>query len=268
MMGSDTVYAEMPQLKIGSYSFSSRLFVGTGKYANLEVMREALVASGTELVTVALRRVNLKDPSEPTILDAIPPGCTVLPNTAGCYTAEEAMQVAYLARAANIGTLIKLEVIGDQSLLWPDPVGTLKATEQLAREGFTVMVYTTPDPVLAKHLEEAGAQAIMPLGSPIGSGQGVLDVRQVERIRARVRVPVVVDAGIGSPADAALAMEAGADAVLVNTAIAQAKNPVLMARAMREAVIAGYWGREAGRIPRRDDAQPSSPVEGMPHVRA
>ncbi|MCY0879574.1 MAG: thiazole synthase [Firmicutes bacterium] len=258
----------IPPLSIGPYTFSSRLFVGTGKYATLEIMREALEASGTELVTVALRRVNLHSPNEPTILDAIPSGCTVLPNTAGCYTAEEAIQVAHLARAANIGTLIKLEVIGDQSLLWPDPVGTLKATEQLAREGFTVMVYTTPDPVLAKHLEEAGAQAVMPLGSPIGSGQGVLDVRQVERIRARVKVPVVVDAGIGSPADAALAMEAGADAVLVNTAIAMAKNPVLMAKAMRAAVVAGYWGRQAGRIPRRDEAAPSSPVEGMPHVRA
>ncbi len=259
-------FPDIPPLVIGPYQFQSRLFVGTGKYATLALMREALVASATDLVTVALRRVDLNHPDEPTILDAIPPGCTILPNTAGCYSAEEAIQVAHLARASGIGDLIKLEVIGDRDLLWPDPIGTLDATRQLVKEGFTVMVYTTPDPVLAIHLQEAGAHAIMPLGSPIGSGQGVLDVLQVGRIKARVQVPVVVDAGIGSPADAAMAMEAGADAVLINTAIAKANNPVDMARAMRAAIAAGYWGRQAGPMPRRGDANPSSPVLGMPHV--
>lgn len=261
-------FPEIPALSIGSYRFGSRLFVGTGKYDTLDTMRLALEAAGTDLVTVALRRVNLNNPDEPTILDAIPSGCTVLPNTAGCYTAEAAIQVAHLARASGIGTLIKLEVIGDPDLLWPDPIGTLEATKHLVKEGFTVMVYTSPDPILADHLQRAGAHAIMPLGSPIGSGQGVLDIRQIARIKSRVNVPVVVDAGIGSPADAAMAMEAGADAVLVNTAIAMAEDPVIMARAMQSAVLAGYWGRQAGRIPRREDASPSSPLSGMPHVRA
>ncbi len=261
-------FPDMPALAIGPYRFQSRLFVGTGKYATWDLMRDALLASATDLVTVALRRVDLNHPDEPTILDAIPPGCTILPNTAGCYSAEEAIQVAHLARASGIGNLIKLEVIGDRDLLWPDPIGTLDATRRLVNEGFTVMVYTAPDPILADHLQAAGAHAIMPLGSPIGSGQGVLDARQIARIKARVKVPVVVDAGIGSPADAAMAMEAGADAVLINTAIAKASNPVEMARAMRAAVVAGYWGRQAGPMPRRDDASPSSPEAGMPHVKA
>lgn len=261
-------FPDVPILAIGPYHFQSRLFVGTGKYATLDLMRKALVASATDLVTVALRRVNLKNPDESTILDAIPPECTILPNTAGCYSAEEAIQVAHLARASGIGDLIKLEVIGDRDLVWPDPIGTLEATIRLVKEGFTVMVYTTPDPILADHLQTAGAHAIMPLGSPIGSGQGVLDARQIARIKARVNVPVVVDAGIGSPADAAIAMEAGADAVLINTAIAKAGNPVEMARAMRAAVVAGYWGRQAGPMPRQEQADPSSPVAGMPQVHA
>ncbi len=261
-------FSDLPELTIGSYRLRSRLFVGTGKYDTLEVMQEALVASGTDLVTVALRRVNLNNPQEPTILDAIPQGCTILPNTAGCHTAEEAVQVAHLARASGIGDLIKLEVIGDQQLLWPDPIETLEATRRLVQDGFTVMVYTSPDPILADYLQKAGAHAIMPLGSPIGSGQGVLDVSQIQWIKARVSVPVVVDAGIGSPADAAMAMEAGADAVLVNTAIAQSRDPVVMARAMQAAVVAGYWGRMAGRMPKRPQAVPSSPVSGVPHVSA
>ncbi len=248
-------------LQIGERTFGSRLFVGTGKYATWELMKEALAASGSELVTVAVRRVNIDRPDEPSLLNYIPEGATLLPNTAGCYTVEEAVTTARLARAAGLGALVKLEVIGDQELLWPDPLGTLQATEQLVREGFTVMVYTTPDPVLAVHLANAGAAAVMPLGSPIGSGQGVLDVDAVIKIRARVQVPVVVDAGIGSPADAALAMEHGADAVLVNTAIAAAADPVLMARAMKAAVEAGRMGYLAGRMPRRD-ASPSSPSEG------
>ncbi|MDA8192673.1 MAG: thiazole synthase [Thermaerobacter sp.] len=250
-------------IHVGAYQFQSRLFVGTGKYRTFEEMRDAITASGSELVTVALRRVNVDNPHEPSLLDFVPQTARILPNTAGCYTVDDAMQVAYLARAAGIGTLIKLEIIGDQALLWPDPIATLQATERLAREGFTVMVYTTPDPVLAVRLEEAGAAAIMPLGSPIGSGQGVLDVSSVNLIRERVHVPVVVDAGIGSPADAALAMEQGADAVLINTAIAQAGNPVQMAAAMRLAVEAGRLGFLAGRMARRPRAEASSPSEGM-----
>lgn len=257
-------FPDFPPLPIGPYHFQSRLFVGTGKYTDLATMREALVASGTDLVTVALRRVNLLHPEEPTILDAIPPQCTILPNTAGCYSAEEAIHVAHLARASGIGDLIKLEVIGDDTLLWPDPIGTIEATRSLVQEGFIVMVYTTPDPLMADHLQKAGAHAIMPLASPIGSGQGVLDATQIARIKARVDVPVVVDAGIGSPADATIAMEVGADAVLINTAIATATIPTEMARAMHAAVAAGYWGRRAGPMARRELAHASSPVSGMP----
>ncbi|MCL4496167.1 MAG: thiazole synthase [Firmicutes bacterium] len=250
-------------LQIGDYTFRSRLIVGTGKYETHAMMREAIDASGTELVTVALRRVNLNNPDEPSLLDFIPENVRILPNTAGCYTVDEALTVARLARAAGIGTLVKLEIIGDKNLLWPDPIATLEATKILVREGFTVMVYTTPDPVLAKYLDQAGAHAIMPLGSPIGSGQGVLDVEAIHRFKHRVSVPVIVDAGIGSPQDACLAMESGADAVLINTAIAQAKNPVLMARAMKLAVEAGRLGFEAGRMPRLAQAAASSPTSGM-----
>ena len=250
-------------LVIGGRTFGSRLFVGTGKYADWDVMRDAIGVSGTELVTVAVRRVNIDRPDEPSLLQYIPKTVTLLPNTAGCYSADEAVTTAKLARAAGLGDLVKLEVIGDQELLWPDPVGTLEATRRLVSDGFTVFVYTTPDPVLARYLEAAGAAAVMPLGSPIGSGQGVLDVEAVARIRARVDVPVVVDAGIGSPADAALAMEAGADAVLVNTAIAHAADPVVMADAMRRGVEAGRFGYLAGRMPRREHAVASSPETGV-----
>jgi thiazole synthase len=249
--------------QVGDYRFTSRLIVGTGKYDTWDVMRDAIGASGTELVTVAVRRVNIDRPNEPSLLEYLPKDITLLPNTAGAYTAEEAVLTARLARAAGLGSLVKLEVIGDQELLWPDPVATFEATRQLVDEGFTVMVYTTPDPVLARRLAEAGAAAIMPLGSPIGSGQGVLDAAAVSLIKARVSVPVVVDAGIGSPADAALAMEAGADAVLVNTAIAQAGDPVRMARAMRMGVEAAYEGVRAGRMPRRERAAASSPTSGL-----
>jgi thiazole synthase len=249
-------------LRLGGKEFHSRLFVGTGKYATWELMRDAVEISETEMVTVAVRRVNLDRPDEPSLLDYLPRHVTLLPNTAGCYTVEEAVTTARLARAAGLGSLVKLEVIGDQELLWPDPVGTLEATRRLVAEGFTVLVYTTSDPVLARHLEAAGAAAVMPLGSPIGSGQGVLDVEAIVRIKARVSVPVVVDAGIGSPADAALAMETGADAVLVNTAIAAATDPVRMAEAMRLAVEAGRLGYLAGRMPRRAHAVASSPETG------
>ena len=248
---------------VGGQAFRSRLIVGTGKYATWDGMRDAIQASGTELVTVAVRRVNIDQPDEPSLLEYVPKGVTLLPNTAGAYTAEEAVLTARLARAAGLGSLVKLEVIGDAELLWPDPVATYEATRQLVDEGFTVMVYTTPDPVLARRLAEAGAAAVMPLGSPIGSGQGVLDVSAVALIKERVDVPVVVDAGIGSPADAALAIEAGADAVLINTAIAQAQHPVQMARAMRLAVDAAFLGRAAGRMARRDRAVASSPNTGV-----
>jgi thiazole synthase len=250
-------------VKVGPYQFASRLFVGTGKYATWDLMRDAIVASGSELVTVAVRRVNIDKPDEPSLLQYLPPHVTILPNTAGATNADEAVLTARLAKAAGLGSLVKLEVIGDSEWLWPDPVETLKATERLVQEGFTVMVYTSPDPVLARRLEEAGAAAVMPLGSPIGSGQGVLDVEAILRIRECVTaVPVVVDAGIGSPADAALAMEQGVDAVLVNTAIALSRDPVRMAGAMRAAVIAGREGYLAGRMPRRTRAVASSPVEG------
>jgi thiazole synthase len=264
MGGKDSMHGEQDQaLVVGGRTFGSRLFVGTGKYPDWDTMHDAIVAAAAELVTVAVRRVNLDRPDEPSLLDRLPAHVTLLPNTAGCYTADEAVTTARLARAAGMGDLIKLEVIGDQELLWPDPVGTLEATGRLVAEGFTVLVYTTPDPVLARRLEDAGAAAVMPLGSPIGSGQGVLDIEAVARIRQRVAVPVVVDAGIGSPADAALAMEAGADAVLVNTAIAHARNPVLMAEAMRLAVEAGRRGYLAGRMPRRAHAVASSPETGL-----
>ncbi len=255
---------ELGSWSVGEYQFRSRLIVGTGKYATWEEMREAIHASGTELVTVAVRRVNIDKPDEPSLLEYVPKGVTLLPNTAGAHTAEEAVVTARLARAAGLGSLVKLEVIGDADLLWPDPVATYDATRLLVDDGFTVMVYTTPDPVLARRLAEAGAAAVMPLGSPIGSGQGVLDVSAVALIKARVGgVPVVVDAGIGSPADAALAIEAGADAVLINTAIAQARHPVQMAQAMRLAVEAAFLGRAAGRMPRRDRAAASSPEAGI-----
>ncbi len=250
-------------LQVGSYTFHSRLIVGTGKYETNEMMRDAISESETELVTVALRRVNLDNPGERSLLDFIPANVRILPNTAGCYTTQEALNVARLAKAAGIGTLVKLEIIGDRDLLWPDPLATLEATKILVQEGFTVMVYTTGDPVLAKYLDEAGAHAIMPLGSPIGSGQGVLDVEAISRFKRRVSVPVIVDAGIGSPEDACLAMESGADGVLINTAIAQAKNPGLMARAMKLAVESGRLGFEAGRMPKRGQAVPSSPSSGM-----
>lgn len=259
--GDQLMAPEDSALVVGDYTFQSRLFVGTGKYATWDLMKEAIAASGSELVTVAVRRVNIDNPDEPSLLQYIPEGVTLLPNTAGCYTADDAVLTARLARAAGLGNLVKLEVIGDQTLLWPDPIETLRATERLVADGFTVMVYTTPDPVLAVRLAAAGAAAVMPLGSPIGSGQGVLDVEAVVRIRERVDVPVVVDAGIGSPADAALAMEHGADAVLVNTAIAASAEPTLMARAMRMAVAAGRMGFLAGRMPRRG-ATASSPEAG------
>jgi thiazole synthase len=249
-------------LRIGNITLNSRLIVGTGKYSSFQVMREALAASGAQMVTVAVRRVNL-DRREESLLDHIDPAkYLLLPNTAGCYTAEEAVRTARLARAACNTDLIKLEVIGDPKTLMPDNLGLLEATEVLVKEGFTVMPYTTDDPVFARRLEAAGAACVMPLAAPIGSGQGILNRTNILFVKEAVKVPVIVDAGVGTASDAAVAMELGADGVLMNTGIAAARDPVRMARAMRLAVEAGRLAYLAGRMPVRHYASASSPAEG------
>jgi thiazole synthase len=251
-------------LVVAGVQLRSRLFLGTGKYPSDESMLAALNASGCELVTVALRRLDLADPKKKTILDVIDwKKYRILPNTAGCRTADEAVRIARLARSMGLSDWVKLEVIPDPRYLFPDPEETLKAARVLVAEGFKVLPYINADPVLAKKLEEIGTVTVMPLGSPIGSGQGLQTLEQVRIIIEEARVPVVVDAGIGVPSDAALAMEMGADAVLVNTAIALAKDPALMAEAIRGGVEAGRKAYQAGRIARRVDASPSSPVEGV-----
>ena len=252
---------------IAGKQFRSRLFLGTGKYASPEETVAALDASGTELVTVAIRRLNLEDPNARTELDYIDwQRYTVLPNTAGCKTIDEALLTARLGRSVTGSNWVKLEVIPDPKYLLPDPIGTLRAAETLVAEGFTVLPYIHADPVLAKHLEEAGCATVMPLGSAIGSGQGILTLDEIRIIIENAHVPVVVDAGIGAPSDAALAMEAGADAVLVNTAVAKATDPALMASAMRQGVEAGRAAYLAGRIPAKPYASASSPTEGVPAV--
>ena len=256
--------AAQDSLVIAGVELRSRLFVGTGKYATDEAMIAALEASGCELVTVALRRLDLDDPKKKTILDVVDwKRYRILPNTAGCRTAEEAIRIARLARTMGLSDWVKLEVIPDPRYLFPDPEETLKAARVLVAEGFKVLPYINADPVLAKKLEEAGTVTVMPLGSPIGSGQGLQTVEQIRIIIEEARVPVVVDAGIGAPSDAALAMELGADAVLVNTAIALAQDPVLMAEAIKDGVDAGRKAYIAGRIPRRAQASASSPTEGV-----
>jgi len=251
-------------LVIAGVELRSRLFVGTGKYTSDQAMVDAIEASGCELVTVALRRVDLDDPKKKTILDVIDwKRYRILPNTAGCPTADEAIRIARLARSMGLSDWVKLEVIPDPRYLLPDPEETLKAARVLVGEGFKVLPYINADPVLAKKLEEIGTVTVMPLGSAIGSGQGLQTVEQIRIIIEQSRVPVVVDAGIGAPSDAALAMELGADCVLVNTAIALAKDPVEMAEAMRLGVAAGRKAYLAGRIPRRGEASPSSPTEGI-----
>ena len=251
-------------LVVAGVTLRSRLFLGTGKYTSDQAMTGALEASGCELVTVALRRLDLDNPNKKTILDVIDwKRFRILPNTAGCRTAEEAIRIARLARSMGLSDWVKLEVIPDPRYLFPDPEETLKAARVLVDEGFKVLPYINADPVLARKLEELGTVTVMPLGSPIGSGQGLQTMEQIRIIIEEARVPVVVDAGIGVPSDAALAMEMGADAVLVNTAIALAKDPVLMAEAIREGVDAGRKAYMAGRIPRREQASPSSPVEGI-----
>jgi thiazole synthase len=258
-----TVAAKDP-LVIAGVELRSRLFVGTGKYATDDAMIAALEASGCELVTVSLRRLDLDDPKKKTILDVIDwKRYRILPNTAGCQTADEAIRIARLARTMGLSDWVKLEVIPDPRYLFPDPEETLKAARVLVAEGFKVLPYINADPVLAKKLEELGTVTVMPLGSPIGSGQGLQTLEQIRVIIEEARVPVVVDAGIGAPSDAALAMELGADAVLVNTAIALAQDPALMAEAIREGVDAGRKAYTAGRIPRRAQASPSSPTEGV-----
>jgi thiazole synthase len=249
---------------VAGVELHSRLFVGTGKYTSDEAMLAALEASGCELVTVALRRLDLDDPKKKTILDVVDwKRYRILPNTAGCRTADEAIRIARLARSMGLSDWVKLEVIPDPRYLFPDPEETLQAARVLVDEGFKVLPYINADPVLARKLEEIGTVTVMPLGSPIGSGQGLQTLEQIRIIVEGAHVPVVVDAGIGTASDAALAMETGADAVLVNTAIAMARDPVLMAESIRLGVEGGRKAYLAGRIPRRSDASPSSPTEGM-----
>jgi len=249
---------------VAGVELRSRLFVGTGKYRSDAEMVASLEASGCELVTVALRRLDLDDPNKKTILDVIDwKRYRILPNTAGCRTAEEAIRIARLARSMGLSDWVKLEVIPDPRYLFPDPEETLKAARVLVADEFKVLPYINADPVLARKLEELGTVTVMPLGSPIGSGQGVQTLEQIRIIVEEARVPVVVDAGIGVPSDAAQAMELGADAVLVNTAIAQAKDPVLMAEAIRGGVEAGRKAYLAGRMPKRHEASPSSPTGGI-----
>jgi thiazole synthase len=251
-------------LVLGGKDFTSRLIVGTGKYSSNEIMRQAHEESGAEIVTIAVRRVSLPGKGD-SILDFIDTKrFTLLPNTAGCYTADEAIRTAYLAREAGLGEMVKLEVIGDARTLFPDVQGLLEATRTLAREGFVVMPYTNDDPIIAKKLEDAGAACVMPLGAPIGSGLGIRNPYNIKIILETVSVPVIVDAGVGTASDAAIAMELGCDGVLMNTAIAGARDPVAMARAMRLAVEAGRLAAKAGRIGKKLYATASSPIEGLP----
>ncbi len=251
---------------VAGKSYRSRLLIGTGKYKDLDETRRAVEASGAEMVTFAVRRTNLdQSKGEPSLLDVLPPSqYTFLPNTAGCYNAEDAVRTCRLARELLDGhTLVKLEVLGDEKTLYPDVTETLKAAETLIKEGFQVMVYTTDDPLVAKRLEDMGCVAVMPLGAPIGSGLGIRNPYNIVTIVEQARVPILVDAGVGTASDAAIAMELGCDGVLMNTAVARAKDPVLMASAMKKAIEAGREAYLAGRIPRKRYASASSPVDGL-----
>ncbi len=266
-----TAHASPDTLVIAGKTYRSRLLTGTGKFKDLDETRLATEAAGAEIVTVAIRRTPFfnqgagQTAGEPGLLDVLPPErYTILPNTAGCYTAEDAVRTCRLARELLDGhSLTKLEVLGDQKTLYPDVVQTLKAAEQLVKDGFEVMVYTSDDPILAKRLEEIGCAAVMPLAAPIGSGLGVQNKYNLLQIIEEAKVPIIVDAGVGTASDAAIAMELGCDGVLMNTAIAGARHPVLMASAMRKAVEAGREAFLAGRIPRKRYASASSPVDGM-----
>jgi thiazole synthase len=251
-------------LTIAGRRFSSRLIIGTGKYVDYAENAAAAEAAGAEIVTVAVRRVNLSDPSAPMLIDYIDPKkYTFLPNTAGCFTGEDAVRTLRLAREAGGWSLVKLEVLGDEKTLYPNMPETLRSAELLVKEGFDVMVYCSDDPIMAKQLEDIGCCAIMPLAAPIGSGLGVQNPINIRMIIEQSKVPVLVDAGVGTASDAAIAMELGCDGVLMNTAIAEAKNPVLMAQAMRHAVIAGRQAYLAGRMAKRLYADPSSPLAGL-----
>ena len=263
------------KLRIGNFQLRSRLFVGTGKYGTFEMMRDALAESGCEVVTVAVRRERLMDKTGRNILDFLDPGkYTLLPNTAGCFSAEEAIRTARLGRElleglGNKGAgWVKLEVLGDRKTLLPDPVGSLEALKVLKEEGFCVLCYTSDDPVIALRLKQAGADSVMPAGAPIGSGQGILNEYNIRIILEQLKegdeeFPVIVDAGVGTASDVTIAMELGADGVLLNTGVAGATDPVMMARAMRLAIESGYLARRAGRIPRKLYATASSPLEGV-----
>ncbi len=256
----------MNSLKIKDKEYASRLILGTGKYDDLDVMRKAFEASGTQMVTVAVRRIDLDavKAGKPSLLDYIDADkIEILPNTAACYTADEAVRTARLGRAAGFSEMVKLEVIGDEKTLLPDTEQLLRATETLVKEGFVVLPYTNDDPVLAKKLEAAGAAAVMPLAAPIGSGMGIQNELNIQFILEAVSVPVIVDAGVGTASDSCRAMELGIDGILMNTAVAQARDPVKMAEAMRDAVVAGRLAYEAGRIPKKPYASASSPTEGV-----
>ena len=267
-IGGGNAPVEVPRVDkpfvIAGKTYTSRLIVGTGKYKNYEDNARALEASGAEIVTVAVRRVNLTDPSQPRLIDFIDPKkFTYLPNTAGCFTGEDAVRTLRLAREAGGWSLVKLEVLGEKKLLYPDMIETLRATEMLSKDSFQVMVYCSDDPLMAKRLEDVGAVAIMPLAAPIGSGMGMQATVNIRMIIEDAKVPIVVDAGIGTASDATVAMELGCDAVLTNTAIAHAKDPVKMAAAMKLAVEAGRLAWLAGRMPKKAYADPSSPLSGL-----
>lgn len=252
-------------LTIAGKTYNSRLLVGSGKYKDLTETREATEASGADIITVAIRRTNIgQNPDEENLLDAVPPEkYTILPNTAGCYTAEDAVRTCRMARELLDGhSLVKLEVLGDEKTLYPDVTATLEAAETLVKDGFDIMVYTTDDPIIAKRLEEIGCAAVMPLAAPIGSGLGIQNPYNILTIIENANVPILVDAGVGTASDAAIAMELGCDGILMNTAIAGAKNPVLMASAMKKAVEAGREAFLAGRMPRKRFASASSPIDG------
>tara|TARA_B100001093_G_scaffold422104_1_gene414585 strand:+ start:967 stop:1746 length:780 start_codon:yes stop_codon:yes gene_type:complete len=252
------------QLIISKKRFNSRLIVGTGKYKSMQECAKAIKISGSDLVTVAVRRVNISDKKKPLLMDYIDPKkITYLPNTAGCFTSDQALRTLRLAREIGGWKLVKLEVLGDKKTLYPDMIETLESTKILTKEGFSVMVYCTDDPLMAKKLEDVGASAIMPLAAPIGSGLGILNKINIKIIRNQTKLPVIIDAGLGQASDATIAMELGCDGVLVNTAIAKAQNPFRMANAMKNAVIAGRDSYLSGRIPTSDYAKPSSPVRGL-----